>query len=378
MPRSWLTYALVLLSTAPGLPQAAPTPAFRDETRYAEAGPHEVATLRLAWTDDAREREVPVKIYYPANEEGPFPIVIFSHGLGGSREGYAFLGRHWASHGYVSVHLEHEGSDAEVWRGQTDAARELQRAAKDPRNAINRPKDVSFAIDQLQQLQAEDGGPLGNALALDRIAVAGHSFGAFTALAVVGELGTYASEQRLADPRVKCAILMSTPVPVSRRDRYDAVYGEIVVPCLHMTGTLDETPIAVTKVEDRRIPYDHIQRAEQYLVTFVGGDHAIFSGRPRRGSRAEKDPLFHKLILAGTTAFLEAYLADGDEAKTWLRDGGYRKMLATNARFEHKRPEQPADAFSPQAGRTSTQPVRSSLGSSTRQPAQTPSRQYRR
>src|ERR1700722_20103770 len=77
------------------------------------AGPREVEELKLEWKDAKRERAVPVKVYLPKGE-GPFPVVIFSHGLGGSRDGYEYLGRHWASHGYVGVHLQHLGSDSSV------------------------------------------------------------------------------------------------------------------------------------------------------------------------------------------------------------------------------------------------------------------------
>jgi pimeloyl-ACP methyl ester carboxylesterase len=350
----WLTHAIVLVLGAPAPPAQAAAP----PTDYADIGPHEVASVRVEWIDAARKRPVPAKIYYPADGEGPFAIVIFSHGLGGSREGYAYLGRHWASHGYVSVHLEHEGSDAAVWRGQAKAAEEMQRAAKDPLNSINRPKDVSFAIDQLARMQAEDGGPLAEMLALERVAIAGHSFGAYTALAVAGEAGTHVSDTRsLADERVRAAIPMSTPVPVLQVE-YDKVYGPIAIPCLHMTGTLDETPVAFTKADDRRIPYDHITKADQFLITFAGGDHAIFSGRVRRGRYAERDALFQKLILMSTTAFLDAYLNENPEAGTWLREGGLKAALAANARLEFKQPTtQPAES-----GATSSrtgQPVRS-------------------
>lgn len=313
---------------------------------YTQAGPHAVSSTRVEWKDARRDREVPAKIYFPADGEGPFPMVIFSHGLGGSREGYAYLGRHWASHGYVSVHLEHDGSDAEVWRGQADAAAEMNRAAKDPRNAIDRPKDVSLAIDELTRMNGEKDGPLENLLDVERIAVAGHSFGAFTALAVVGEAGSHAVDGRaLADARVKAAIPMSAPVPAARQLRFDAVYGRIATPCLHMTGTLDESPIAFTKAEDRRVPYDHIKLADQYLVTFIGGDHAIFSGRIRRGRQAERDEVFAALIRMSTTAFLDAYLNEDAKAKQWLQTGGLKAALGAHARLEQKRAgSQPAEA----------------------------------
>lgn len=342
-------FLLGLIASAPAAPPARPAPDGFAESRKA-AGPRAVQTLLVDWTDAQRNRPVPAKIYYPADGKGPFPIVIFSHGLGGSREGYAYLGRHWASHGYVSVHVEHEGSDDAVWRGQAKVAEQMQKAAKDPENAVNRPKDVSLAIDQMERLQAEQG-PLKDRLALDRIAVAGHSFGAFTALAVAGEAGTHVSESlTLADERVRAAIPMSSPVPFRRKD-YDEIYAPIAIPCLHMTGTQDESPIAFTKAENRRIPYDHINKADQYLVTFVGGDHAIFSGRPRRGQAApknnpaaQKDAVFQGLIRASTTAFLDAYLKSDAKAKTWLQNGGLETALGNNAKLEQKRPTtQPAE-----------------------------------
>src|ERR1700722_1072373 len=85
--------------------------------RYKEDhGPFAVQTVRYDWHDSKRDRDIPVKIYFPKTGEGPFPVIIFSHGLGGSREGYAYLGNHWASHGYISVHVQHLGSDSAVWQ----------------------------------------------------------------------------------------------------------------------------------------------------------------------------------------------------------------------------------------------------------------------
>ena len=87
---------------------------------YAKPGPHTVAEFTAEWTDTRRDREIPVRIYHPKDAEGKLAIVIFSHGLGGSRDGYRYLGTHWAGHGYVSVHLQHKGSDTAVWKGVKD------------------------------------------------------------------------------------------------------------------------------------------------------------------------------------------------------------------------------------------------------------------
>ncbi|MCL6566039.1 MAG: acetylhydrolase, partial [Acidobacteriia bacterium] len=268
-----------------------------------EAGPYRVEFVRYDWHDARRDRNVPVKLYFPASGDGPFPVIVFSHGLGGTREDYAYLGRHWASHGYVAVHLQHLGSDDAVWRGSPDPMESLRRAVRDPAAAIHRPLDVSFAIDQLERLQAEDS-PLRGRLDLEQIGVAGHSFGAFTTLAVAGMVLALPGEERtMRDPRVKAAIPMSAPVP-ERREHLGRMYGAIAIPCLHITGTLDYSPITPqTRPEDHQLPFEHSRGPDKYLLVFEGGDHMVFSGvRRRQAARAdvELDPVFHSLIRQAT------------------------------------------------------------------------------
>jgi predicted dienelactone hydrolase len=297
---------------------------------------HAVEVVRFDWHDAQRDRNVPVKVYFPKTGDGPFPVIIFSHGLGGTREDYEYLGRHWASHSYVSVHLQHVGSDDAVWReaAVSNRLRAMRRAAESPSNAINRPADVSFAIDQLERLNRESS-PIQKKLDLDRIGVAGHSFGAFTTLAIAGQVFTPGLNRQssLADPRVKAAIPMSAPVPANKR-RLDEVYAKIKIPCLHMTGTRDASPIADTKPEERRLPFDHSNASAQFLIIFQDGDHMIFSGRERLLAK-EEDAQFQKLICASSTAFWDAYLRGEEEANAWLRDD-FKHVLGSNGTFELK------------------------------------------
>jgi len=79
-----------------------------------DVGHYTVEVVRYDWHDAKRDRRLPVKIYFPKTGGGPFSVILFSHGLGGTREGYEYLSRYWASHGYVSVHLQHPGSDEAV------------------------------------------------------------------------------------------------------------------------------------------------------------------------------------------------------------------------------------------------------------------------
>ena len=316
-----------------------PAPA-ADKPGYKQApGPHEVKTVLYDWQDAKRVRSVPVKIYYPADMEGPRPLVILSHGLGGSREGYEYLGRHWASHGYISLHVQHVGSDDSVWRGQDQPMQSMRQAAIRPENAVNRARDVSFVLDEMAKLKGAPG-PFQGRVDLEKVGLAGHSFGANTALVAVGQVFLLPGGQTVGfvEPRIKAAIPMSAPVPRSRSD-LDRAFGAINVPCLHMTGTLDDSPIGETQAADRRLPFDHIAGAEQFLVIFNGGDHMIFSGRPRGSAagKGEKDALFQDLIRQAATAFWDAYLMGEPGAKSWLSGGGLASLLGSDGTLETKR-----------------------------------------
>lgn len=308
-------------------------------------GPMAVKSVLYDWKDAARDRTVPVKIYYPDVPAGQFPVIIFSHGLGGSREGYAYLGQFWASFGYVSVHLQHVGSDNAVWQGLApdEVMPALRKAAAMPANVLNRPLDVTFAIDQLEKLDRDDPLFKGR-LNLDHIGMAGHSFGAYTTQAIAGEVFMTRRGTPLARPdaRVKAAIAMSESVPKDPQ-QYDPAFAKITIPMLHMTGTLDDSPIGDTKAAQRRIPFDHIPAiADQYLVIFQGGDHMIFSGRGlARGLKAgtentPSDPKFQVLIQQSTTAFWDAYLKSDESTKQWLGNGGCKAMLGQKGSLEFK------------------------------------------
>lgn len=291
--------------------------------------------VRFDWKDEKRDRVVPVKIYYP-KEGKNLPIIVFSHGLGGTREGYSYLGEHWAGHGLVVVHIQHPGSDDSVWRGSRQPMVELKRAAADLQNSINRPLDVRFVLDEIEKLN-RDSSLFSERLNLLKVGVAGHSFGAYTALASSGQVfgGYIGPETKVADPRISAAIIMSAPV-TARRDPAQS-YGKLKLPCLFMTGTADTSPINETTPEQRRIPFDHAPPEDKFLLTFQGGDHAVFSGPRRLIPDGPQKKEFYSLILASSTAFWEAYLKGNAEAQRWLEEeDGFSQMLGKSGTFEIK------------------------------------------
>ncbi len=305
----------------------------RGETWSPDPAMHRVATLLMTWHDATRNRDVPVKIYYPANANGPCPMIIFSHGLGGNREGYGYLGEYWAGDGYVAVHVQHHGSDDAVWRDAgVNGYVAMEQAVADPQNAINRALDVTFAIDKMLALNKQAGSPLKGLIDPQEIGMAGHSFGAWTTLAVVGE--NVKAGMSFVDPRIKAAIAMSAPV-VGGAAHAAGQFTDIKVPVFHMTGTLDDSPLGETKASERRIPYDQATVPGTCLLILNGADHMTFSGHALR-ALGKDDERFQALILAGSTAFWDAQLRGNKAAREWLYDGGFEKLLGGQGTFEKR------------------------------------------
>jgi predicted dienelactone hydrolase len=283
------------------------------------------------WTDSTRGRKIPVKLYLPTTGTAPYPVVIFSHGLGGSREAAPYLGQTWADHGYLGVFIQHPGSDTGVWRSATGREQFMQRmrGAANGKNLIDRVADVKFVIDELERLNKADPQLRGK-MDLKRIAVAGHSFGAGTALTIAGQnFGGRTSN----DPRVRSAIYLCPPV--MGRSGGMRTYDTIRIPGMLLTGTEDNSPIGNTKAEERRIPFDGISAPHQYLINFVGADHAVFGGRSFRNP-ASTDAGYQRMIKELTTRFLDATLKNDPAAWDWLDSGAARKYLGDTASYERK------------------------------------------
>ncbi|MFO0883661.1 MAG: hypothetical protein U0894_05645 [Pirellulales bacterium] len=117
-------------------------------------------TIDLVVKDTTRDREIPLRIYLPSAKTAA-PVILFSHGLGGSRENNPYLGQHW-SRGYVVVFTQHVGSGDEsvlerCCRLQRMAA---MKKAANMQNVFLRLKDIPAVIDQLEKWNAEHASPL--------------------------------------------------------------------------------------------------------------------------------------------------------------------------------------------------------------------------
>lgn len=283
--------------------------------------------------DEDRQRDIPIRVYLPT-DDAPAPVILFSHGLGGSREGCVYLGEHWAKRGYVSVFLQHPGSDTPVWQKEPPGVRmaALEDAAT-LENYLLRVKDVPAVLDQIDLWNRAADHPLSQRLDLTRVGMSGHSFGAITTQAVSGQT-TVRGNQSFTDPRIKAAIAFSPSSP--RLGKPERAFGQVAIPWMLMTGTNDVARIGDIDLESRLAVYPALPPGGKYELVLNGAEHSAFTDRALPGDSNPRNPNHHRAILALSTAFWDATLRDDAAARQWLNGTGPAGVMEAGDRWQLK------------------------------------------
>lgn len=270
--------------------------------------------LDMDWFDARRARQVPVRLYRPQKAHGT-PLVVFSHGIGGSRHGYSWLGRHFAAHGIASLHLQHVGSDVQLWRGNVfGMVKRLQEAARET-EALARVRDLSFALDTLL------AGELATSIDTSGIIAAGHSYGANTTLLASGaQVRRGGRTLDLRDARVRAAIVISAPPFYGEAEPHSILHA-VTVPSLHITCTDDviRIPGYFSAAGDRLGVFEATGSARKWLTVYQGGSHSMFTDRGASGGAS-----LNSRVKAATQALALAFAGavlddDGGALLEWPR-----------------------------------------------------------
>ena len=236
--------------------------------RYAvEAGEFPVGIISdITLHDAARKKDLELSLEYPARAANA-PLVIFSHGFGASSRSYVSLSAYWASQGYVVIKPTHADS-----RLVTKNAARTQ-ADETPDDWRNRVRDVVFILDSLDLLE-QRYPELAGKIDRSRIGVAGHGYGAFTAMLLAG-VRTFPGSVGYADPRVGAVVAMSPQGPREDWGLTTQSWSAVTIPVLYLTGTLGrgETP------EWRRQAFELATAPDQWLAVVEGAQEASFTGR---------------------------------------------------------------------------------------------------
>jgi predicted dienelactone hydrolase len=287
-----------------------------------------------AVTDRSRDRSIPVRVRMPESgllsAGGRAPVILFSHGLGGSVDAGTLFAREWAKAGFLVVHVQHPGSDQSVWQGKRGGIAALKAAAGGQQLAdrVADMAQVADAVGASARVGACDLG-LGDPA---RMGAAGHSFGAHTVLALAGQrFGPRGPAGR--DARFRAVAALSPMPPGMDAAMAPAAFGAIEVPVLAATGSADGSPLAKDKtlqqvVSARASVFPALKPSQtgkgHVGLWLEGATHADFGGNAT--PRKSPDAHVGAVTTAATTAFFRAHLSgngrpDMSAARALLRPG---------------------------------------------------------
>jgi predicted dienelactone hydrolase len=310
--------AVSLLLTACGsdivLPPAQPLSASAEQLAaipHLEAGPHAVVrSAAVSW--QAGGETLRVRVVRPQGE-GPFPLVLFSHGFAADIDKYDALLDHWASHGYLSIAPYHADGG-----GTLRAIFNSIRLGNETLIAA-RVADMKRVLDHLDALDAIEPG-LAARVDRSRIAAAGHSFGAFTAqqlggAAAVDPKGGARIEGR--DSRVRAVLAISPPGEMFGIINPQS-WLEMDRPMLATTGTWDVDGRFVTDWRQHTLSFQTARPGNNWLLVVEGADHYLGNliCRPERDQPPQTDAL--RMVNASAVTFLDATLNDDAAAQSYM------------------------------------------------------------
>jgi predicted dienelactone hydrolase len=223
------------------------------------------------------------------------------------------------------VFVQHAGSDEAVWKDAAPKERMAAlRTAASLENFLLRARDVRAVLDELEVWNKD--GLLAGRMDLAKIGMSGHSFGAVTTEAVSGETLPLSGTE-LTEPRIRAAVILSPSVPKSTTA--EQAFGAVKIPWLLMTGTKDTAPIGPADMKSRLAVYPALHGAPKYQVVLNNAEHSAFTDGALPGDREPRSPHHHRVILALSTAFWDAYLRGDKDALVWLNGDGPRSVMET-------------------------------------------------
>ncbi len=308
-----------------------------------------VADADVTIRDPSRNRNIPIHVTYPSGG-GPFPVIVFSHGAGGTGDSHRPLSRFWATRGYVVLAPTHaDSASGRIDSRSLDALRETRAdAIDDPKVWESRTSDLTFAIFSLEEI-ASKVSPLAGKLDGRRLGVAGHSLGAFTAQLLAGATaiaGKGEKPKSFADPAPKAFLLLS-PAGKGQQGLTEESWAAVTRPLMVMTGSRDRG-VKGQKPSWRLDPFRLSPAGDKYAVILEGASHLSFSGRaaepgatlPRgRGKDAvsvEQEVALFKQVKIASLAFWDAYLRDDAAAKAFLASDALSKESGGIAKLERR------------------------------------------
>jgi dienelactone hydrolase len=336
-----LVFAAACASKPAPAPTPSPQPTPLPASELARSGLAVALNADVVLSDSSRNHEIPVRVTYPQGS-GSFPVIVFSHGAGGSSRTYDALARFWATHGFAVLVLGHADEAAPGASSAVEVRESAAEASPDPKVWEARVEDVAFVVAATGAIEARVSG-----LKLDesRIGVGGQSLGAFTAMLLAGATVDVSKKEKaksFADPLPKAFLLLSPPGK-GQQGLTEKSWAAVERPLMVVTGTRDPG----VKNQDASWRLDAYQLSapgDKFAVFLEGASHLTLSGlsaepgtaAPKVGKKAttaDTEVAIFQDVKAATLAFWEAYLKGDAGARAFLAGDGLARESDNRAQL---------------------------------------------
>jgi predicted dienelactone hydrolase len=303
-------------------------------------------------------RQFEVDLYLPQGQTQPSPVIIISHGLGSAPTNYSYLAEHFASYGFVTASPQHIGSDTKYLKAIIDG-QSLEDIS--PAEFVDRPLDIKDLLNELTRLSLTDSALKGQ-LNLQQIGIIGHSFGAYTSLALAGAeinrtrleeqcVGTQPtfnlslifqcrakalppSKYNLSDSRIKAVIAVS---PLASTVFGPEGIGTIKIPTMIVSSSHD---VLTPAIPEQIYPFLWLKTPHKYLALLMNAGHSFpndslhsqkslsTSGKSLQSLLSGADPqLGREYLQALSLAFMQTHLGNFQSNNHYLSPA-YAKYLS--------------------------------------------------
>jgi predicted dienelactone hydrolase len=323
-----------------------------------KTGKYEVKKEKWQLTDSTRNRSFYVDVFVPQGVLNNIPVLLFSHGLASRPEDYAENLNYLASRGFLVAAPQHIGSDAIYFKEMFEG---LNKNIFDGDEFINRPKDISFVIDELERRNPNE---FQGKLNLKNVGLLGHSFGGYTVLALAGATIDFDYLQQSCDrlySGLNPAILLQCRALELPREDYNFrdprvsavfagnpvnrfIFGEkglskITIPVMLGSGSDDPaTPPAF----EQAVPFTWLNSENKYWALIEGQAHVNFN-EIDGGIKEALDStlnftfppqdLISAYVKGITSSFFEVHLNNNENYRPYLQSS-YAQYLSNNQEFK--------------------------------------------
>lgn len=272
-------------------------------------------------SDHSTGRSIGVRVRIPL-EEKPTGLILYSPGLGSGLSNGAVWCDAWQAAGYVVVNLSHPVTNESLWDTARASFQENLKKALSPDQYAFRVKDCSSVLTYCM-----NDAVLSKYIDLQRIGIAGHSYGALTVQAISGQS---VGGQSLRDERIRAAIALSPGASSLERAR---LMSTVKIPFFSITGDHDQfvtfkdgksTMRLGTSFDKRLMIYQQLPAGKKQLLILSDADHMTFAGEPVDPARYSRDvnttPAQQRMqwerVAELSKEFWRYYLSDANQSDT--------------------------------------------------------------